>query len=184
MLRKDRDDEKEELRRHCIELESRSDDDTIIGRLQRMLMSTKASYRAFARKHEIARSNLRRKEAMIKALETRLDEREEAVYRVHEESRQRLAILRRALQMIMLQGMDEGAEDRSERGGKQSLSLFDRAKVRNTTKIRWAIAPLSPRGYCEEIVIRVFSLVLLRLLRRYRIGSWSWLSCPSIERRT
>ena len=77
MLRKDRETELEELRRHASDLESRSDDDMIIGRLQRMLMSTKATYRAFARKHEIARSNLRRKEAMVRALEIRLDEREE-----------------------------------------------------------------------------------------------------------
>lgn len=34
-----------------------------------MLMSTKASYKAFARKHEIARVNLRKKEAMNRALE-------------------------------------------------------------------------------------------------------------------
>jgi len=135
MLRKDRDEEKEELRRHCVELESRSDDDSMIGKLQRVLMSTKASYRAFARKHEIARSNLRRKEAMIKALESRLDEREETVYRIHEESRQRLTILRRALQIVMLQGI--GDEDESICGpglevktttGK-ALSLFDRARA-------------------------------------------------------
>ena len=135
MLRKDHDEEKEELRRHCIELESRSDDDSMIGKLQRMLMSTKASYRAFARKHEIARSNLRRKEAMIKALETRLDERDETMYRIHEESRQRLAILRRALQIVMLQGIgdeDSGAGGQEGKGTTTSgkaLSLFDRAKA-------------------------------------------------------
>jgi hypothetical protein len=36
---------------------------------QRVLLSTKASYRAFARKHEVARLNLRKKETMVRALE-------------------------------------------------------------------------------------------------------------------
>lgn len=196
MLRKDRDEEKEELRRHCIELESRSDDDTIIGRLQRMLMSTKASYRAFARKHEIARSNLRRKEAMIRALETRLDEREVAVYRVHEESRQRLAILRRALQMVMLQGLDEGAEEKGDGQGrlssaKQSLSLFDRAKVSGGGgggggRRRCAFQLL---GWGTGIHMRRWHPASHRashyhVLRRYRTASWNWLSCQSSETRT
>jgi hypothetical protein len=125
-LRKDREDEIADLRRHCAELESRSDDDLIIGKLHRTLLATKASYRAFARKHEIARANLRRKEAMVKALEMRLDEREEALHRLHEDSRAQVAVLRRALQQVSVLGVaPEGLVKRDD----IAVSIFQRAKA-------------------------------------------------------
>ncbi len=46
-------DELKELREYCTMLESRSEDELIIGRLQRQLMSTKVSYKAFVRKYQV-----------------------------------------------------------------------------------------------------------------------------------
>ena len=50
-LKEQRSDELIELRDYCNKLESRSDDDLLIGRLQRQLMSTKKAYKAFIRKY-------------------------------------------------------------------------------------------------------------------------------------
>ena len=40
-------------------MESRTDDDLLIGKMQRQLMSTKASYKLFSRKYQLLRGNMR-----------------------------------------------------------------------------------------------------------------------------
>jgi hypothetical protein len=76
------------------DLEARSDDDLIIGKLQRRLMALRAAYRAFARKHEATRANLRRKAAALRLLEGRLDSREEALHALAERSRAQVCVTR------------------------------------------------------------------------------------------
>lgn len=58
-----------ELREYAARLESRGDDDVLIGRLQRELLATKASYRAFARKYQVAREGMRRREIALRRTE-------------------------------------------------------------------------------------------------------------------
>ena len=50
----------------------------------------KAAYRSFARKYELARANLRRKTALLKVLESRLDKREDALHDLHERSQEKV----------------------------------------------------------------------------------------------
>lgn len=64
--------ELKELREYCAKLESRGDDEVIIGRLQRELLSTKSSYRAFARKYQVAREGIRHREVALRLIEGKL----------------------------------------------------------------------------------------------------------------
>ncbi|CAM9748610.1 unnamed protein product, partial [Scytosiphon promiscuus] len=95
--RKDAEDELSELRKAVSDLESRSDDDRLIGQLQRKLTATKVAYRSFARKHEMTKANLRRKTALLRVLESRLDKREDALHELHEKSQDKVAALKGAL---------------------------------------------------------------------------------------
>jgi centrosomal protein CEP290 len=93
-------DELKELRAHCMNLESRTDDDLLIGKLQRSLMSTKASYRAFAQKYQMVRSNLRQNEIALRVVETKLNEREEVVVQMHTNYRTELNALKTAIRSL------------------------------------------------------------------------------------
>eukprot|EP00953_Heterococcus_sp_UTEX-ZZ885_P007966 4779-Heterococcus_DN1.PRE.1 len=63
-------------------------------------MALRAAYRAFARKHEATRANLRRKAAALRLLEGRLDSREEALHALAERSRAQVAALKGALSQL------------------------------------------------------------------------------------
>ncbi len=88
------------LREHCIRLESRSDDDVLIGKLQRQLMSTKTSYKAFVRKHEHLRSNMRKRELALRVLETRLDQREKEIIEIKDKYQIEILALKKALRNV------------------------------------------------------------------------------------
>lgn len=90
-------EELESLRAHLVQQESRSDDDLIIGKLQRQLMATKTAYKAFTRKYQVLRSNMRQRELTQRVLEHRLDEREKGVLQLQENSRVEISALRKAL---------------------------------------------------------------------------------------
>lgn len=53
------------------------------------------AYRSFARKHEMTRANLRRKTALLRVLESRLDKREDALHDLHERSQETVRPYRR-----------------------------------------------------------------------------------------
>jgi hypothetical protein len=69
-------DELTELREYCLTLESRKEDDSCIGRLQRQLISMKASYKSFVKKYHISREDLRKREIAMRLLENRILELE------------------------------------------------------------------------------------------------------------
>lgn len=48
------------------------------------------AYRSFARKHEMTRANLRRKTALLRVLESRLDKREDSLHDLHERSQEKV----------------------------------------------------------------------------------------------
>ena len=64
---------------HLLELESQSDDAAIIGKTHRELLQMKLSYQQFARKHEGARMQLRRKELEIRQLQQAVDEKDKVL---------------------------------------------------------------------------------------------------------
>ena len=90
-------DEIVELREYCVRLESRSDDELLIGRLQRQLMSTKTTYKAFVRKYHFARENMRKRELALRVLENRLDEQDTTVMKAQESFRLEVSALKKAL---------------------------------------------------------------------------------------
>jgi chromosome segregation ATPase len=98
-----------DMQEKCGEIESRTDDDAIIGRLQRQLMVAKQGYKDSMRKNESMRSNMRRKEAMARLFETRLDKREEALHKAREEARIQISALRDALRDLAFNGGDASA---------------------------------------------------------------------------
>ena len=133
------------MQEKCGEIESKTDDDAIIGRLQRQLMIAKQGYKDSMRKNEQMRSNMRRKEAMSRLFETRLDKREEALHKAREEARIQIGALRDALRDLAFNGGDAGAAlmfaqkqiDATEYGalgnangvkGGMSTSILDKSK--------------------------------------------------------
>jgi hypothetical protein len=93
-------DELKELRAHVLKLESRSDDDLLIGRMQRQLMSTKSSYKAFARKYQLLRASLRQRDIATRVLETRLDNREQAAVLMQNTHRTEIAAMKKAIRHL------------------------------------------------------------------------------------
>lgn len=93
-------DDLKELRQHCQKLESRTDDDLLIGKLQRTLMSTKSSYKTFARKYQLLRASMRQRELAMRVMETRLDNREQAVIIMRETQRIEVSALKKAIRLI------------------------------------------------------------------------------------
>ena len=61
-VKEDAKSELEFLRERVSELESRTDDDRLVGKLQRELVAVRTTYKLFARKYEQLRGQLRRKE--------------------------------------------------------------------------------------------------------------------------
>lgn len=98
--RQQHEEELKSLREYCTKLESRGDDEILIGRLQRQLMSTKTSYKAFVRKYQILRGNMRQRELAMRVLETRLDQRDEAVFKMNETHRFEISALKKALRNL------------------------------------------------------------------------------------
>lgn len=99
-----------ELREHCIRLESRSDDDILIGKLQRQLMATKTSYKAFVAKYQHLRGNMRTRELAVRTLETRLDQREETVIKMQEAHRLQVQALKKALRTVQNSAEEEAVQ--------------------------------------------------------------------------
>jgi len=102
-------DELKMLREHAVVQESRTDDDLIIGRLQRQLMATKTAYKAFTRKYQVLRGNMRQREITQRILEHRLDQREEAALKIQESHRLEILALKKALKSVyecMIAGSD------------------------------------------------------------------------------
>ena len=101
-------EELNELREYATKLEARGDDELLIGKLQRQLMSTKASYKSFVNKYNGLRKDVRTKELALRVLETRLDEREAAVLKIQESHRLEIAALKKAIRSIHNMAADDG----------------------------------------------------------------------------
>jgi chromosome segregation ATPase len=94
-IAKDREAELEELRESLRNLSARGDDDAIIGRLQHQLLSLKASFHTFLRKHDGMRNALQRTRVASTALEVVLDQRRGEVLAVREDGRVKQLALQR-----------------------------------------------------------------------------------------
>jgi chromosome segregation ATPase len=92
--------ELKELREYCNKLESRSEDEILIGRLQRQLISTKASYKSFVRKYHSLRENVRKREIALRILENSLNEKEKELFQEKEKSSISINSLKKALKIV------------------------------------------------------------------------------------
>lgn len=69
------------------------------------------AYRSFARKHEMTKANLRRKTALLRVLESRLDKREDALHDLHERSQEKARVFfLRKIQAYIISGMRPACE--------------------------------------------------------------------------
>ncbi|GMH51677.1 hypothetical protein TrST_g11013 [Triparma strigata] len=128
-----------EMQERCGEVEKRTDDDAIIGRLQRQLLVAKQGYKDGQRKIESLRSVVRRKEAMSRLFEVRLDKREEALHKAREEARIQISGLRDALRELAFQGGDASAAlEKQVKGGNSSI--LEKAKELSTKVAEMATA--------------------------------------------
>lgn len=122
------DEELRELREHCMRLESRSDDDILIGKLQRQLMATRSAYKAFVNKYQHLRGNMRQRELAVRTLETRLDQREETVIKMQEAHRLQVQALKTALRSVQNVTEDDtvkvsDGKDKSPRKGRAGVKF-------------------------------------------------------------
>jgi hypothetical protein len=123
--------------------ESRSDDDLIIGRMQRQLMATKTAYKVslvltyteilclnvsqtFTRKYHLLRGNMRQRELTERIMEHRLDQHEEGTLKIQETHRLEVAAMKKALRSVyesLISGADtsirKSAVAAAEGGGKE-----------------------------------------------------------------
>jgi hypothetical protein len=95
-----REEENKELRDYCTRLESRTEDEILIGRLQRQLMSTKTSYKSFVRKYQQARENVRDREIALRMAETRLADQEKQYHEHSTARRKEMIALKQALRNV------------------------------------------------------------------------------------
>jgi hypothetical protein len=117
-------DEMQELLASCSLAQSLGDDELIIGRLQRQLMSTKASYKSFASKYHSLRGDMGQRELVIRALEHRLDQREAASFVLKTAHQSEVAVIKRALRDLESFDPQAGAEHRGvSRLGKKISGL-------------------------------------------------------------
>ena len=127
-----RDEEMKVLSDHCAALESRSDDDILIGRLQRQLISVKSSYKAFTRKYQTLRVNMRQRELAQRVLETQLSEKEDALQTQQESSRLEIGALKRAIRILTNAHDDERivSEDLFEKVTMKGLTRDQEVSMR------------------------------------------------------
>jgi len=92
--------ELDELHRQLRNVNARSDDDAIIGKLQHELTNTKVSYQMFVQKFGRAKAAIRRNELRIKTLEEELDQKHGILLKTSEESRIRILALEQAFERL------------------------------------------------------------------------------------
>jgi DNA repair exonuclease SbcCD ATPase subunit len=124
-IKSQRDEEFKVLSSHCAALESRGDDDILIGRLQRQLIAVKTSYKAFTRKYQMLRKNMVQRELHQRVLETTLDQREEAMHVVQESHRLEVGALKRAIRNI---------SEAPEEDKHVSADIFDKMALKGLSK--------------------------------------------------
>jgi hypothetical protein len=79
---------------------SRSDDDTIIGKLTLELSQMKVSYQQFVRKYENIRANLRKAQLEVQKLEQQLDSKDATLQETRMKSRIRILAAEKALVQV------------------------------------------------------------------------------------
>ena len=97
-LQRQRHDEIEELKEQARAAAARSDDDAIIGKLQRQLMELKGSYHSLARRHQSTRAQLQRSRIALAALEAGVDEQRAATLAIRAECKARVVAAEKALE--------------------------------------------------------------------------------------
>lgn len=127
--------ELKELREYCAKLESRSEDELLIGRLQRQLISTKTSYKSFVRKYQLTRDNLRKRELAMRILEAELDSRTNEGSSLQEALRKEIESLKKALRDMKNSVLDDASSDRQPNRGSKPTKPSSARMVRMGDKL-------------------------------------------------
>ena len=90
------------LQEQLLELRCETDPAARYGQVQQELIQLKTNYKAFALKFEVASSALRRKELIVRQLETKVDDRERALIETREEYQKKLETSEGALFQLQL----------------------------------------------------------------------------------
>jgi chromosome segregation ATPase len=139
--------EVEGLRVALRDLGSRSDDDTIIGKLTLELSQMKVSYQQFVRKFESSRANLRKAQLEVQKLEQQLDGKDASLQETRMKSRVRILAAEKALVQLkddlhptksgasgsmlgQLETLNGKIRELTTRGEESTASLLDAEKGR------------------------------------------------------
>ena len=139
--------ELESLRETVLKLGSRSDDDTIIGKLTLELSQMKVSYQQFVRKYESTRATLRKSQLTIQKLEQQLDSKDAMLQETRMKSRVRILAAEKALLQLkddahpsknggagsivsQLESLNQKIRDLSKKGEESAAALLDAEKGR------------------------------------------------------
>ena len=114
------------LQEQLLVYQTRSDGALAVAQLQEEVNALQTALRTLTRKHEIARSSLRRQDGCIKALEEEVVEREEAAREAEAEARAQLALLRRTVQELAVVGLWKG-------GGGKTTSVLEKEEEESST---------------------------------------------------
>jgi hypothetical protein len=139
--------ELENLRETVLQLGSRSDDDTIIGKLTLELSQMKVSYQQFVRKYETGRADLRKSHLMVQKLEQQLDSKDAMLQETRMKSRVRILAAEKALLQLkddvhpskmtgagsivsQLESLNQKIRGLTTKGEESSAALLDAEKAR------------------------------------------------------
>ena len=107
-------DEKEfqSLRLQLLDLQSKSDEKTEIGKLHRHILALQISEATAKRRHLQSENDLAKQKALMLRTEQKLDEKEQSLFFIRQEYTQRIRYLRTALQVSFSSNRIDGRENR------------------------------------------------------------------------
>lgn len=119
--------EMEALQSQLRQVNARSDDDAIIGKLQHQLTSTKVNYQLFARRYDSMRMGMKKLEIEVRQLNDRLDEKSMELSRARETYEKKIFTLEAALEQIgdeygLAAGATEQVEELAEAVAKLTVA--------------------------------------------------------------
>ncbi|GBG27827.1 Centrosomal protein of 290 kDa [Hondaea fermentalgiana] len=142
-----RQQELEALRQQLRDVNARSDDDAIIGKLQHELTTTKVSYQLFVRKFEKAKATARRYELQLRKQEAQLDEKDRVLHQTREQVRRRILALEGALEQV---GVPHGAATTSD-----VMMIASSASATASSAMPGAAASMSSMVRLSEMITRL-----------------------------
>lgn len=113
------------------ELEAKSQDHLLVGRLQRQLITTKTSYQAFVSKYKNLLVGLHTRERKLRDMEFLLDRREKHFLELQKANRQEISALKKALRDVQNLSEVDPFLNNTDSASAATASLVEAKKVLN-----------------------------------------------------